>query len=55
MSGFADVGYADGNNQDGSFVVGNFSPIFHFQYKDMFMLESEIESHDLPKASYQNT
>jgi len=43
MSGFADVGYVDGDNQDGSFVVGNFSPIFHFQYKDMFMLESEIE------------
>ncbi|HED15247.1 MAG TPA: hypothetical protein ENI64_00285 [Gammaproteobacteria bacterium] len=43
MSGFASVGYVDGDNQDGSFVAGNFSPIFHFQYKDMFMLESEIE------------
>lgn len=43
MSGYADVGYVDGDNQEGSFVVGTFSPIFHFQYKDMFMLESEIE------------
>ena len=43
MSGYADIGYTDAENQDSSFVVGSFSPIFHFQYKDMFMLESELE------------
>jgi len=26
-----------------SFVVGSFSPIFHFQYRDVVMLESELE------------
>jgi len=43
MSGYADIGYTDAQNKDGSFVVGSFSPIFHFQYKDLFMLESELE------------
>ncbi len=43
MSGYADVGYSDGSNSDGSFNVGTFSPIFHFQYRDLVMLESELE------------
>lgn len=43
MSGYADVGYVDGDNQDGSFVAGSFSPIFHFQYKDLVMMEAELE------------
>ncbi|HEC13322.1 MAG TPA: hypothetical protein ENI80_08780 [Acidiferrobacteraceae bacterium] len=43
MAGYADVGYSSGSNQDGSFNVGSFSPIFHFQYKDKVMLESELE------------
>ncbi len=45
MAGYADVGYSqsDADNDDGSFSVGNFSPIFHFQYRDLVMLESELE------------
>jgi len=43
MSGYADVGYVDGDNKTGSFAVGSFSPIFHFQYKNLVMLESELE------------
>ncbi|NOZ09657.1 MAG: hypothetical protein GXP09_01215 [Gammaproteobacteria bacterium] len=43
MAGYADVGYASGSNQNGSFKVGTFAPIFHFQYKDLVMLESELE------------
>ena len=43
MAGYADVGYAKQESQDGSFVVGSFSPIFHFQYRDIVMLESELE------------
>lgn len=43
MSGYADVGYADSESEDGSFNVGSFSPIFHFQYRDLVMLESELE------------
>ncbi|VAW75991.1 hypothetical protein MNBD_GAMMA12-2659 [hydrothermal vent metagenome] len=43
MAGYADVGYSDKVNSTGSFTVGTFSPIFHFQYKDLVMLEAEIE------------
>lgn len=45
MSGYADVGYekTQGNDDDGSFRVGTFAPIFHFQYRDLVMLESELE------------
>ena len=43
MAGYADVGYTDSESSDGSFNVGTFSPIFHFQYRDLVMLESELE------------
>lgn len=43
MAGYADVGYVDTESSDGSYVVGTFSPIFHYQYKDLVMLESELE------------
>ena len=43
MAGYADVGYSNGDNDDGSFNLGSFSPIFHFQYRDIVMLESELE------------
>ena len=43
MAGYADVGFTNGDNENGSFRVGGFSPIFHFQYKDLVMLESEVE------------
>ena len=40
MAGYADVGYASDSE---SFTVGTFSPIFHYQYRDKVMLESELE------------
>ena len=43
MAGYADVGYTDQENSDGSFNVGTFAPIFHYQYKDRVLLESELE------------
>ena len=43
MAGYADVGYVKTKGEDGSFVIGSFSPIFHFQYRDIVMLESELE------------
>jgi len=45
MAGYADVGYSksDAVGDNGSFNVGTFSPIFHFQYRDLVMLESELE------------
>ncbi len=43
MAGFADVKFIKPENGDSSFNVGSFSPIFHYQYRDIVMLESEIE------------
>lgn len=43
MSGYAEVGYTDSASADGSFNVGRFAPIFHFQYRDLVILESELE------------
>lgn len=43
MAGYADVGYVNQENSDGTFNVGTFSPIFHYQYRDLVMLESELE------------
>jgi len=43
MAGFADVTYINPEGGDGSFGVGGFSPIFHYQYRDLVMLEAELE------------
>jgi len=45
LAGYADAGYekTQGNSDNGSFTVGRFAPIFHFQYRDQFMLEAELE------------
>ncbi len=45
MAGYANVGYAktDAAGDDGSFSVGSFAPIFHYQYRDLVMLEAELE------------
>jgi len=48
MAGFADVKFVKPENSDSSFNVGSFSPIFHYQYRDIVMLESEIEFQILP-------
>ena len=40
MAGYADVGYANQEKSDGSFNVGTFSPIFHYQYRDLVMLSA---------------
>jgi len=42
MAGFADVKFVKPENSNSSFNVGSFSPIFHYQYRDIVMLESEI-------------
>ncbi|RKZ55476.1 MAG: hypothetical protein DRQ44_17775 [Gammaproteobacteria bacterium] len=43
MAGYADVGYVKKEGEDGSFVVGTFSPIFHYQYRDVVMMGAELE------------
>ncbi len=45
MAGYSSVGYekSQASDDDGSFTVGQFAPIFHFQYRDLVMLEAELE------------
>lgn len=43
LAGYADVGFEKREGDDGSFVVGTFSPIFHYQYRDIVMMEAELE------------
>lgn len=45
LAGYGDVSYSDGQGDDvnGTFAGVHFNPIFHYQYKDLIMLESELE------------
>lgn len=45
MAGYADAGYVktDASGDNGSFGIGSFSPIFHYQYRDLVMMEAELE------------
>lgn len=43
IAGYAAVGYTDEENAMGSFDVANFNPIYHFQYGDRILWESELE------------
>ena len=40
MSGYADIGYSSAGD---NFNIGTFAPIFHYQYRDLVMLEAELE------------
>jgi len=51
MAGFADVKYVQPKGGDGSFGIGSFSPIFHYQYRDVVMLEAEVEMEVLEDGS----
>ncbi len=44
MAGYADVGYTSTKGGDDSFNAATFAPIFHFQYRDLVMLEAELEA-----------
>ncbi len=44
LAGYSDIGYTDRKHDaSGDFSVGSLSPIFHYQYRDLVMLESELE------------
>lgn len=55
LAGYTDVGYVNAEKGDGSFVVGSFSPIFHFQYRDKVMFESELEIELSPEGETELT
>ena len=43
LAGYGDATYSDGQGKDGAFTGARFNPIFHYQYKDLVMLEAELE------------
>ena len=43
LAGYAAAGYTNQENGTDSFDVANFNPIFHFQYGDRILWESELE------------
>lgn len=48
LAGYGSVGYSDRRNGGSSFDTVGFSPIFHYQYKDLLMFETEMELKVLP-------
>lgn len=56
MAGYSDIGYSDGNHSaTGDFSVGSLSPIFHYQYRDLVMLESEMAIEIEPSGTTKTT
>jgi len=43
LAGFSSVSYIDKQGEPSTFQLGTFSPIFHYQFADTFMLEAELE------------
>jgi len=43
LAGYGSAGYTDRRKNTGTFQVFSFSPIFHYQYKDLLMMEAEVE------------
>lgn len=44
LSGYGDVTYSDSENGEGAFSSVRFNPIFHYQYKDLVLMEVELET-----------
>ena len=57
LAGYADVGYekSDAEGDDGSYNIGTFAPIFHYQYRDLVMLEAELEIGTAEDGSTETT
>jgi len=51
LSGYGSAGYADNDVAGERFSQVQFAPIFHYQYKDLFMFESELEYNINPDGS----
>jgi len=43
LAGYGDATYSDSQHENGAFSGARFNPIFHYQYKDLVMLEAEAE------------
>lgn len=51
LAGYGSAGYTDRRKDTGTFQVFSFSPIFHYQYKDLLMMEAEVEMGYNPDGS----
>ncbi len=51
VSGYGSVGYTDQRNSSKSFSTVGFSPIFHYQYKDLLLFQAELETALQPDGS----
>lgn len=51
LSGYGVVGYTDRRNASKSFSTVGFSPIFHYQYKDILLFQTELEATMQPDGS----
>jgi len=43
LAGYGDATYSDAEDTNAAFSGARFNPIFHYQYKDILLLESELE------------
>jgi len=43
LAGYAAIGYTDNGVENDSFDQVSFNPIFHYNYKDLLLLEAELE------------
>jgi hypothetical protein len=50
LAGYGAAGYIDRRSQNSTFRMFTFSPIFHYQYKDLMLLEAEVEMGYTPEG-----
>jgi len=43
LAGYGDATYSDKQHGNGAFSGARFNPIFHYQYKDLILMEAELE------------
>lgn len=43
LAGYGDVSYSDADNSEAAFNAVRFNPIIHYQYKDLLLMETELE------------
>jgi len=43
LAGYGDVSYSDTDNSEAAFNAVRFNPIIHYQYKDLLLMETELE------------
>lgn len=44
FAGYADVGFSDSRRGPGEFDAVRFNPAFHYQYRDLILLDAELET-----------